>query len=241
MARVALVSGGTRGIGAAISKALVEAGYRVAAIYAGNDTAANAFRAKTGIDTYRWDVSSFEACSEGIRKVEAAAGPIDILVNNAGIIRDSALHKMTREQWDAVIATDLNALFNMCRPVIEGMRARKFGRIINISSINGQKGQFGQTNYAAAKAGDLGFTRALALESARAGITVNAICPGYIHTEMLDAVPPDVMQNSILPLIPVGRLGEPEDIARAVLFLAADSASFITGSTLSINGGQYMS
>jgi acetoacetyl-CoA reductase len=241
MARVALVSGGTRGIGAAISKALVEAGYRVAATYAGNEVAATAFRAKTGIDVYRWDVSNFEACSEGIRKVEAASGPIDILVNNAGIIRDSALHKMTREQWDAVIATDLNALFNMCRPVIEGMRERKFGRIINISSINGQKGQFGQTNYAAAKAGDLGFTRALALESARAGITVNAICPGYIHTEMLDAVPADVMQKSILPLIPVGRLGEPEDIARAVLFLAADAASFITGSTLSINGGQYMS
>jgi acetoacetyl-CoA reductase len=241
MTRVALVSGGTRGIGAAISKALVEAGYRVAATYAGNVAAADAFRAKTGIDVYRWDVSSFEACSEGIRKVEAAAGPIEILVNNAGIVRDSALHKMTREQWDAVIATDLNALFNMCRPVIEGMRARKFGRIINISSINGQKGQFGQTNYAAAKAGDLGFTRALALESARAGITVNAICPGYVHTEMLDAVPPDVMQKSILPLIPVGRLGEPEDIARAVLFLAADEAGFITGSTLSVNGGQYMS
>src|ERR1700676_158893 len=213
MARDALVSGGTRGIGAAISEALVEAGYRVAATYAGNVAAADAFRAKTGIDVYRWDVSSFEACSEGIRKVEAAAGPIEILVNNAGIIRDSALHKMTRERWDAVIATDLNALFNMCRPVIEGMRARKFGRIINISSINGQKGQFGQTNYAAAKAGALGFTRALALESARAGITVNAICPGYTHTEMLDAVPPDVMQKSILPLIPVGRLGEPEDIA----------------------------
>jgi acetoacetyl-CoA reductase len=232
MARVALVSGGTRGIGAAISEALLNAGYRVAATYAGNETAATAFRARTGIAIYRWDVSSFEACSEGIRKVEAACGPVDILVNNAGIIRDSALHKMTREQWDTVIATDLNALFNMCRPVIEG---------INISSINGQKGQFGQTNYAAAKAGDLGFTRALALESARAGITVNAICPGYIHTEMLDAVPPDVMQKSILPLIPVGRLGEPEDIARAVLFLAADKAGFITGSTLSINGGQYMS
>lgn len=196
---------------------------------------------KTGIDIYRWDVSNFEACSEGIRRVEAPSGPIDILVNNAGIIRDSALHKMTREQWDAVIATDLNALFNMCRLVIEGMRTRKFGRIINISSINGQKGRFGQTNYAAAKAGVLGFTRALALESARAGITVNAICPGYTHTEMLDAVPPDVMQQSILPLIPVGRLGEPEDIARAVLFLAADAAGFITGSTLSINGGQYMS
>jgi acetoacetyl-CoA reductase len=241
MPRVALVSGGTRGIGAAISEALLKAGYEVAATYAGNDVAANAFRNKTGIAAYRWDAADFEACIEGIRKVEAALGPIDVLVNNAGIIRDSALHKMTKAQWDAVIATDLNALFNMCRPVIEGMRARKFGRIINISSINGQKGQFGQTNYSAAKAGDLGFSRALALESARAGITVNAICPGYIHTEMLDAVPPDVMQKSILPLIPVGRLGEPEDIARAVLFLAADEADFITGSTLSVNGGQYMS
>jgi acetoacetyl-CoA reductase len=240
MRRVALVSGGTRGIGAAISEALLKAGYSVAATYAGNDVAAKAFRAKTGANVYRWDAGDFEACTAGVREVGAAIGPIDILVNNAGIVRDSALHKMTKEQWDAVIATDLNALFNMCRPVIEGMRARKFGRIINISSINGQQGQFGQTNYAAAKAGDLGFTRALALESARAGITVNAICPGYIHTEMLDAVPPDVMAKSILPLIPVGRLGDPQDIARAVLFLAADEAGFITGSTLSINGGQYM-
>jgi acetoacetyl-CoA reductase len=240
MRRVALVSGGTRGIGAAISEALLKAGYAVAATYAGNDVAAKAFRAKTGANVYRWDAGDFEACTAGVREVETAVGPIDVLVNNAGIVRDSALHKMTREQWDAVIATDLNALFNMCRPVIEGMRARKFGRIINISSINGQKGQFGQTNYAAAKAGDLGFTRALALESARAGITVNAICPGYIHTEMLDAVPPDVMAKSILPLIPVGRLGDPQDIARAVLFLAADEAGFITGSTLSINGGQHM-
>ena len=240
MARVALVSGGTRGIGAAISEALLHAGYRVSATYAGNDAAATAFRARTGIAVHRWDAGDFEACVAGIRQVEAAAGPIEILVNNAGIVRDSALHKMTRAQWDAVIATDLDALFNMCRPVIEGMRARKFGRIINISSINGQKGQFGQTNYSAAKAGELGFTRALALESARAGITVNAICPGYIHTEMLEAVPADVMEKSILPLIPVGRLGEPADIARAVLFLAADEVSFITGSTLSINGGQYM-
>jgi len=240
MARGALVSGGTRGIGAAISEALLHAGYRVAATYAGNDAAATAFRARTGIDVYRWDAGDFEACVAGIRQVEAAAGPIEILVNNAGIVRDSALHKMTKAQWDAVIATDLDALFNMCRPVIEGMRERKFGRIINISSINGQKGQFGQTNYSAAKAGELGFTRALALESARAGITVNAICPGYIHTEMLHAVPADVMEKSILPLIPVGRLGAPGDVARAVLFLAADEASFITGSTLSINGGQYM-
>jgi acetoacetyl-CoA reductase len=241
MARVALVSGGTRGIGAAISEALLSAGYCVAATYAGNDVAAKAFRTKTGAAVYRWDAGDFEACAAGIREVEAALGPIDVLVNNAGIVRDSSLHKMTKAQWDAVIATDLNALFNMCRQVIEGMRTRKFGRIINISSINGQKGQFGQTNYSAAKAGDLGFTRALALESARSGITVNAICPGYIHTEMLDAVAPEMMAKSILPLIPVGRLGEPGDIARAVVFLAADEASFITGSTLSINGGQYMS
>jgi acetoacetyl-CoA reductase len=241
MARVALVSGGTRGIGAAISEALLKAEYCVAATYAGNDVAAKAFRAKTGAAVYRWDAGDFEACTAGIREVEAAVGPIDVLVNNAGIVRDSFLHKMTKAQWDAVIATDLNAIFSMCRPVIEGMRTRKFGRIINISSINGQKGQFGQTNYSAAKAGDLGFTRALALESARSGITVNAVCPGYIHTEMLDAVAPELMAKSILPLIPVGRLGEPGDIARAVVFLAADEASFITGSTLSINGGQYMS
>jgi acetoacetyl-CoA reductase len=241
MARVALVSGGTRGIGAAISEALLKAGYHVAATYVGNDAAAEAFRSRTGASVYRWDAGDFEACAAGIRRVEASVGPLDVLVNNAGIVRDSALHKMTKAQWDTVIATDLDALFNMCRQVIEGMRARKFGRIINISSINGQKGQFGQTNYSAAKAGDIGFTRALALESARCGITVNAICPGYIRTEMLDAVPPEVMANSILPLIPVGRLGEPRDIARAVVFLAADEASFITGSTLSINGGQYMS
>ena len=240
MARVALVSGGTRGIGAAISESLLKAGYKVAVTYAGNVAAANAFQARTGAVAYRWDAGDFDACVAGIRTVEDALGPIDVLVNNAGIIRDSALHKMTRGQWDAVIKTDLDALFNMCRPVIEGMRGRKFGRIINISSINGQKGQFGQTNYSAAKAGDLGFTRALALESARSGITVNAICPGYIHTEMLDAVPAEVMEKSILPLIPVGRLGTPTDIARTVVFLAADEAGFITGSTLSINGGQYM-
>src|SRR6202048_1767837 len=241
MARIALVTGGTRGIGASISKALQAAGYEVAASYAGNDAAAEKFKADTGIPVHKWDVSSFDACAAGVKKVEAHLGPVDVLVNNAGITKDGAFHKMTQEQWSAVINTNLGSLFNMTRPVIEGMRARKFGRIINISSINGQKGQFGQTNYAAAKAGDLGFTRALALESARAGITVNAICPGYINTEMLEAVPPNVMQKSILPLIPVGRLGEPEDIARAVLFLAADAASFITGSTLSINGGQYMS
>ena len=240
MARIALVTGGSRGIGAAISRALKAANYSVAATYAGNERAAQAFNAETGIPVYQWDVGDFEACAAGVRKVEATLGPIDILVNNAGIVRDSSLHKMTREQWEVVIKTDLNALFNMTRPVIEGMRARKFGRIINISSINGQKGQFGQTNYAAAKAGDLGFTKALALESARAGITVNAICPGYIHTEMLDSVSPDIIEKNILPQIPVGRLGKPDDIARAVVFLAADEAGFVTGSTLSINGGQYM-
>jgi acetoacetyl-CoA reductase len=240
MARVALVTGGSRGIGAAISRALKAANCSVAATFAGNERAAQAFQAETGIPAYRWDVGDFDACVAGINKVEAALGPIDILVNNAGIVRDSSLHKMSREQWETVIRTDLNALFNMTRQVIEGMRARKFGRIINISSINGQKGQFGQTNYAAAKAGDLGFTKALALETARAGITVNAICPGYIHTEMLDSVSPDIIEKNILPQIPVGRLGKPDDIARAVVFFASDEAGFITGSTLSINGGQYM-
>ncbi|MCS3476836.1 acetoacetyl-CoA reductase [Bradyrhizobium elkanii] len=240
MARVALVTGGSRGIGAAISRALVAAGCRVAACYAGNAGAAWSFQDQTGIPVFQWDVANFQACAAGIREVEAALGPIDILVNNAGIVRDATLHRMTKLQWNAVIRTDLDSLFDMCRPLIEGMRARKFGRIINISSINGQKGQIGQTNYAAAKAAELGFTRALALESARFGITVNAICPGYINTEMLAAVPADVMQNSILPQIPVGRLGQPEEIARAVAFLAADEAGFITGSTLSINGGQYM-
>jgi acetoacetyl-CoA reductase len=239
MARVALVTGGTRGIGAAISKALKTAGYQVAASYAGNDEAANAFKAATGIPVYKWDVASFEACMDGIRKVEAELGPVDVLINNAGITRDGAFHKMTLEQWNAVINTNLGSLFNMTRPIIEGMRARKFGRIINISSINGQKGQFGQVNYSAAKAGDIGFTKALALENARGGITVNAICPGYINTEMVQAVPKDVVEKNILPMIPVNRLGEPEEIARAVVFLASDHAGYITGSTLTINGGQY--
>ncbi|MFN5452126.1 beta-ketoacyl-ACP reductase [Bradyrhizobium sp.] len=240
MARVALVTGGTRGIGAAISKALKAAGHKVAANYGGNDAAAEKFKSETEIPVYKWDVSSFDACAEGIKKVEAELGPVDILVNNAGITRDTAFHKMTLEQWSAVINTNLGSLFNMTRPVIEGMRARKFGRIINISSINGQKGQFGQVNYSAAKAGDIGFTKALALETAKAGITVNVICPGYINTEMVQAVPKDVLEKAILPLIPVGRLGEPEEIARAVVVLAADEAGAITGSTLSINGGQYM-
>ena len=240
MGRVAVVTGGSRGIGAAISKALKAAGYKVAATYAGNDEAANAFKSETGIPVYKWDVSNTEACAAGLKQVEADLGPIEVLINNAGITRDSAFHRMTAEQWHAVINTNLNSLFNMTRPVIEGMRARKFGRIINISSINGQKGQFGQTNYSAAKAGDLGFTKALAQESAKLGITVNAICPGYIATEMVMAVPQEVREKSILPQIPVGRLGEAEEIARCVVFLAADEAGFITGSTLAANGGQYM-
>jgi acetoacetyl-CoA reductase len=240
MARVALVTGGTRGIGAAIGKALKAAGYKVAASYAGNDAAAEKFKAETGIAVYKWDVSSFDACAEGVKKVEAEVGPIDVLVNNAGITKDGAFHKMSLEQWNAVIGTNLGSLFNMSRQVIEGMRGRKFGRIINISSINGQKGQFGQVNYSAAKAGEIGFTKALALENAKAGVTVNAICPGYINTEMVQAVPKDVLEKAILPLIPIGRLGEPEEIARAVVFLAADEAGAITGSTLTVNGGQYM-
>jgi acetoacetyl-CoA reductase len=240
MARVALVTGGTRGIGAAISKALMAAGYKVAASYAGNDTAAEKFKAETGIAVYKWDVSNFDACAEGVKKVEAEVGPIDVLVNNAGITKDGAFHKMSLEQWNAVIGTNLGSLFNMSRQVIEGMRGRKFGRIVNISSINGQKGQFGQVNYSAAKAGEIGFTKALALENAKGGVTVNAICPGYINTEMVQAVPKDVLEKAILPLIPIGRLGEPEEIARAVVFLAADEAGAITGSTLTVNGGQYM-
>jgi len=240
MARVALVTGGTRGIGASICKALKAAGYTVAANYAGNDEAAQKFKTESGIPVYKWDVSSFEACSEGIKKVEAELGPIDVLINNAGITRDAMFHRMTLEQWQQVINTNLGSLFNMTRPVWEGMRARKFGRVINISSINGQKGQMGQVNYSASKAGDLGFTKALAQEGARAGITVNAICPGYINTEMVQAVPKDVLEKSVLPLIPVGRLGEPEEIARIVVFLASDEASFITGSTLTANGGQYI-
>jgi len=240
MARVALVTGGTRGIGEAISIALQAAGYRVAANYGGNDEAAQKFKAATGIPVYKWDVSSFEACAAGVKQIEADLGPIEILVNNAGVARDSMFHRMKPEQWTAVINTNLNSLFNMCRPVIEGMRTRKFGRIINISSINGQKGQMGQTNYSASKAGELGFTKALAQESAKSGITVNAICPGYIATEMVKAVPQDVMEKSILPQIPIGRLGEPEEVARCVVFLASDDAGLITGSTLTANGGQVM-
>jgi acetoacetyl-CoA reductase len=240
MARVAVVTGGTRGIGAAIAKALKAAGYTVAANYGGNDAAAAKFKAETGINVYKWDVSSYEACVEGLKRVVADLGPVEVLVNNAGITRDAMFHRMQPQQWLAVINTNLVSLFNMCRPVIEGMRERKFGRIVNISSINGQKGQMGQSNYSAAKAGEIGFTKALAQESARAGITVNAICPGYINTEMVQAVPKDVLDKSILPLIPIGRLGEPEEIARCVVFLASDDAGLITGSTLTANGGQIM-
>jgi acetoacetyl-CoA reductase len=240
MARVAIVTGGTRGIGAAVSKALKAAGYAVAANYAGNDEAAARFKEETGIPVYKWDVSSFEACEAGIRKVEADLGPVEILVNNAGITRDTMFHKMSPQQWYDVINTNLNSLFNMCRPVIDGMRERSFGRIINISSINGQKGQMGQANYSAAKAGDIGFTKALAQENAKKGITVNVVCPGYIGTEMVRAVPKEVLDKSIIPQIPVGRLGEPEEIARVVVFLASDDSGFITGSTISANGGQYM-
>ncbi len=240
MARVALVTGGTRGIGAAISKALKAEGYSVAASYAGNDDAAAKFKAETGIPVFKWDVSDYDACAAGVAKVEAEVGPIDVLVNNAGITKDGFFHKMTKDQWRAVIGTNLDSLFNMTRPVIEGMRARSFGRIIVISSINGQKGQFAQVNYSAAKAGDIGFVKALAQESAAKGITVNAICPGYIATEMVMAVPEEVLKTKIIPLIPAGRLGQPEEIGRAVVFLASDDAGFITGSTLSANGGQYM-
>ena len=240
MARVALVTGGSRGIGSAISRALKDAGYNVAANYAGNDEAAAAFTKETGIKTYKWDVSDFDACAEGIRQVEADLGPVEILVNNAGITRDGMFHRMTKDQWTAVINTNLNSLFNMTRPVWEGMRAKKFGRVICISSINGQKGQAGQVNYSASKAGDIGFVKALAQEGARAGITVNAICPGYIATEMVKAIDPAVVEKSILPHIPTGRLGEPEEIARAVVFLASDESGFVTGSTMTLNGGQYM-
>jgi len=240
MARTALVTGGTRGIGEAISIGLKDAGYQVAASYAGNDEAAKAFTEKTGIAAYKWDVSSFEACQGGVEQVEKDLGPVDVLVNNAGITKDTTLHRMKVEQWQAVISTNLDSLFNMTRNVIEGMRQRGFGRIISISSIIGQKGQFGQANYSAAKAGLIGFTKAVAQESAAKGITVNAIAPGYIGTEMVRAVPEEVLNTKILPLIPIGRLGEPEEVARCVVFLASDDAGFMTGSTLTANGGQYM-
>ncbi len=240
MSRVAVVTGGTRGIGAAISRALLGAGYKVAATYHGNDEAAAKFKAETGAHVYKWDVSDYKACAEGLTKVVADLGPVDVLVNNAGVTKDGFFHKMTPEQWYGVINTNLNSLFNMTRPVWEGMRERKFGRVICISSINGQKGQAGQVNYSAAKAGDLGFVKALAQEGARVGITVNAICPGYINTDMVKAIAPEVIAKNILPQIPVGRLGEPEEIARAVVFLAADDAGFISGSTMSVNGAQHL-
>jgi acetoacetyl-CoA reductase len=239
MARVALVTGGTRGIGAAVSIALKNAGYTVAANYAGNDAAAAEFKKETGIAVYKWNVGDFDACGEGIKQVEAELGPVDVLVNNAGVTRDAMLHKMSKQQWDDVLNVDLTSVFNMCRHLIDGMRERNFGRIINMTSINGQKGQMGQTNYSAAKAGMIGFTKALAQETAKKGITVNVIAPGYINTEMVAAVPEKVLE-SIIATIPVGRLGEPEDIARGVVYLAADDAGFITGSTLTINGAQYI-
>jgi acetoacetyl-CoA reductase len=240
MSRVALVTGGSRGIGAAISKALKAEGYSVAATYAGNDGKAAAFTEETGIKTYKWDVADYDACAAGIAQVVADLGPVEILVNNAGITRDAPFHKMTPQQWREVMDTNLSGVFNMSHPVWPGMRERKFGRIITISSINGQKGQFAQANYAAAKAGDIGFTKALAQEGARAGITVNVIAPGYINTEMMSTIPEKVMNEVILPQIPVGRLGEADEIARCVVFLASDQAGFITGSTISANGGQYM-
>jgi acetoacetyl-CoA reductase len=240
MGRVALVTGGSRGIGAAISVALKNAGYTVAANYAGTDEAAAAFTAETGIKAYKWSVADYEACAAGIAAVEADLGPVEVLVNNAGITRDAPFHRMTPEQWRAVIDTNLSGDFNMTHPVWPGMRERKFGRIVTISSINGQKGQFAQANYSASKAGDIGFSRALAQEGARSNITVNVVAPGYIATDMVMAVPEKV-RESIIAQIPVGRLGEPEEIARAVVFLASEEAGFITGSTISANGGQFFS
>jgi acetoacetyl-CoA reductase len=239
MSRVALVTGGTRGIGAAVSIALKDAGYNVAATYAGNDDAANAFNAETGIAVFKWDVGDYDACVAGIAAVETDLGPVEVLVNNAGITRDTMLHKMSREQWDEVINVDLNSLFNMCRPLIDGMRERNFGRIINMTSINGQKGQMGQTNYSAAKAGIIGFTKALALETARKDITVNVIAPGYVDTDMVAAVPENVLEG-IIAGIPKGRLAAPEDIANGAVFLAKDESGFITGTTMTINGAQYI-
>ncbi|MDR3387594.1 MAG: acetoacetyl-CoA reductase [Rudaea sp.] len=239
MQRTAIVTGGTRGLGYATSLALHGEGYRVAAVYHGNDAAAEKFHDETSIPVYKWDVADFEACKTGIARVEADLGAVDILVNNAGITRDVTLHHMSLPQWQEVIQTNLGSLFNMCRGVIEGMRTRKFGRIVNISSINGQKGQIGQTNYAATKSGILGFTKALALESAHHGITVNAVAPGYCDTDMVAAVPPEVLKT-IIAAIPAGRLGRPEDVARMVAFLTRDENDFITGATFALNGGQYM-
>ena len=238
MARTALVTGGSRGIGASISKALKDAGYQVAATFAGNEEKAAAFTAETGIKTYKWNVADYEESKAGLAQVEADLGPIDVVVANAGITRDAPFHKMTPEQWHEVVDTNLTGVFNTVHPVWGGMRERKFGRIIVISSINGQKGQFAQVNSAATKAGDLGIVKSLAQEGARAGITANAICPGYIATDMVMAVPEKV-RESIIAQIPAGRLGEPEEIARCVVFLASDDAGFINGSTISANGGQF--
>jgi len=239
MARVAVVTGGTRGIGEAISVALKKAGYTVAANYAGNDERAKAFSDRTGIKSYKWDVADVDACVAGVKKVEAELGPVDVIVNNAGITRDGTMKKMSRSAWDEVIDTNLGGCYNMCKAAWDGMVERKFGRVVNIGSINGQAGQYGQVNYAAAKSGIHGFTKALAQEGARANITVNAIAPGYIATDMVAAVPQDVLAK-IVARIPVGRLGHADEIARGVLFLVADEGGFITGSTLSINGGQHM-
>lgn len=239
MGRVALVTGGTRGIGAACCKALKEAGYKVAANYGGNDDAANAFKKETGIPVFKWDVGDYLACEQGVIAVENEVGPVEVLVNNAGISRDAMLQKMTHEQWSQVIRTDLDSVFNMTRQVINGMRERGFGRIISISSINGQQGMLGLSNYCSAKAGMIGFTRAVALEGARKGVTANAIAPGYVATELLAGVSDKVME-AIVGQIPVGRLGEAEEVARCVVFLAADESAWITGSTLTINGGQLM-
>jgi acetoacetyl-CoA reductase len=239
MARVAVVTGGTRGIGEAISLALRDAGMTVAANYAGNDERARAFSEQTGIKAYKWDVADYDACLAGIQQVEAELGPVDVLVNNAGITRDGTMKRMSRTAWDEVMDTNLGGCFNMAKAVWDGMNARKYGRVVNIGSINGQAGQYGQVNYAAAKSGIHGFTKALAQEGARAGITVNAIAPGYIDTDMVAAVPADVLEK-IVAKIPVGRLGKAEEIARGVVFLCGENAGFVTGSTLSINGGQHM-
>jgi len=239
MGRVALVTGGTRGIGAAIATGLKAAGYTVAANFAGNVEKAAAFKAETGIATFQWDVSDAAACAAGVAAVEAELGPIEILVNNAGITRDGWFHKMDQDAWNAVLTTNLGSMFTMTRPVIEGMRERGFGRIVNISSINGQKGQLGQVNYSAAKAGVIGFSKALAMENARKGITVNCICPGYINTDMVAAVPEKVLEG-IIAQIPVGRLGEADEIAALVTYLASDASAFMTGAVLTINGGQYI-
>jgi acetoacetyl-CoA reductase len=239
MARVAIVTGGTRGIGEAVSVALKNAGYKVAAIYCGNDARAKEFAEKTGIAVFKWDVANYEDCVAGVAKVVAELGPIDIVVNNAGITRDATMRKMTRGGWDEVVDTNLGGCFNMCKAVWDGMLERGFGRVVNIGSINGQAGQYGQVNYAAAKSGIHGFTKALSQEGAAKGITVNAIAPGYIDTDMVAAVPPNVLEK-IVAKIPVGRLGRADEIARGVLFLVADDAGFVTGSTMSINGGQHM-